>query len=199
MSGAAVPVPAGAGIPGGGKTPAPASGQGQVPVPQGAAPVPSSEIQQSSPIPQAFDDPGVEHTGYYMNGDGNMVIAPKEGENFADTLHRATAHWKSLTPEEQKAAIDRETSHPAKKVAGTLGTAAAIGAAGPAALAAVGEGGAAAIEGATNLVTAPLGGTAPIVRALPHIVKFAEVMGKMGIGAGSVALILKELMAASKE
>jgi hypothetical protein len=83
------------------------------------------------------NDPG--KTGEITNDVGNTVIVPKDGESFSDTLKRAVAHNKAMTPEQQQAAIDKETATMPKKTAQTLGAAATIGAVGPALLAAPGE------------------------------------------------------------
>lgn len=89
--------------------------------------------------PTSFDDPRVGKLGYYVNGDGNTVIAPKDGEEYADTIKRAVEHSQGMTPEQRQAAMDRETSDTGKKVIGTLGTAAGLGVGGAAGLAAPGE------------------------------------------------------------
>ena len=91
-------------------------------------------------------------TGEIMNDVGQKVIVPKDGEAFADTLKRAVAYHKSLTPEQQQAALDAETKTMPKKAAQTLGAAATIGVVGPALLAAPGEiaAGVRAIPGVTE-------------------------------------------------
>ena len=78
-------------------------------------------------------------TGEITNDVGQKVIVPKDGESFADTMKRAVTYHKSLTPEQQQAAIDAETKTIPKKTAETLGAAATIGAVGPALFAAPGE------------------------------------------------------------
>jgi hypothetical protein len=78
-------------------------------------------------------------TGEITNDVGQKVIVPKDGESFADTMKRAVTYHKSLTPEQQQAALDAETKTIPKKTAETLGAAATIGAVGPALLAAPGE------------------------------------------------------------
>lgn len=74
-----------------------------------------------------------------MNDVGQKVIVPKDGESFADTLKRAVAYHKSLSPAQQQAALDAETKTMPKKAAQTLAAAAAVGTVGPAMLAAPGE------------------------------------------------------------
>jgi hypothetical protein len=80
-----------------------------------------------------------QKTGEITNDVGNTVIVPKDGESFADTMKRATTRWKSLKPEQQQSAIDKETATMPKKTAETLGAAATIGVLGPATLAIPGE------------------------------------------------------------
>lgn len=86
---------------------------------------------------QTSNDP--RQTGEITNDVGQKVIVPKDGESFSDTLKRAVAYHKSLTPEQQQAALDAETKTIPTKTAQTLGAAATIGAVGPAVLAAPGE------------------------------------------------------------
>lgn len=78
--------------------------------------------------PRSFNDPMTKKVGYYINGDGNTVIAPKEGEEYSDTIQRAVEHWKSLSPDQQSAELNRETARMPEKVAGTLYGAGKIGA-----------------------------------------------------------------------
>jgi len=67
-------------------------------------------------------------------------------------MKRAVAYHKSLTPEQQQAALDAEAKTMPKKAAQTLGAAATIGLVGPALLAAPGEiaAGVRAIPGVTE-------------------------------------------------
>src|SRR5580698_7238396 len=78
-------------------------------------------------------------TGEITNDVGQKVIVPKDGESFSDTVKRAVAYHKSLTPEQQKAALDAEAKTAPKKAIQTLGAAATIGAVGPAVMAPPGE------------------------------------------------------------
>jgi hypothetical protein len=73
--------------------------------------------------------------GQVRNDVGNTVIVPKEGESFADTMQRAAAYGRTVTPQQ----INAEMATAPKKVAQTLVAAPAIGAAGTAALAGAGE------------------------------------------------------------
>ena len=79
------------------------------------------------------EDPS--QTGYLTNDVGNRVIVPKDGESFSDTVKRAIQYHKSLTPEQQQDAMQREVATMPEKTAETLGAAAGIGVLGPAALA----------------------------------------------------------------
>jgi hypothetical protein len=92
---------------------------------------------ESSQPSQVETDP--RKTGEIVNDVGQKVIVPKDGESFSDTVKRAVAYHKSLTPEQQQAALNAEAKTAPKKAAQTLGAAAAIGAVGPALLAAPGE------------------------------------------------------------
>lgn len=85
--------------------------------------------------PKSFNDPRVGKLGYYVNGDGNTVIAPKEGEGYLDTVKRAIVHSQTMSPEEREASLNRETSNLGAKVAGTMGDATAMGFGGAALLA----------------------------------------------------------------
>ncbi len=95
--------------------------------------------------PQPTNDAGTEvqpnpsKTGEITNDVGQKVIVPKEGESFSDTMKRAVAYHKSLTPAQQQAALDAEAKTAPKKALQTLGAAATIGAVGPAVMALPGE------------------------------------------------------------
>jgi len=95
------------------------------------------QLPDDTPTPSAVNDP--RKTGEIVNDVGNKVIVPKDGESFADTMKRAVAYHKSLTPAQQQAAIDKEVATMPKKTAQTLGAAATIGVVGPAMFAAPGE------------------------------------------------------------
>lgn len=77
--------------------------------------------------PPATTDP--RQTGEITNDVGQKVIVPKDGESFSDTMKRAVAYHKSLTPQQQQAALDAETKTiPAKALeAGIGGPLAAVG------------------------------------------------------------------------
>lgn len=86
-------------------------------------------------------DPNI--SGEVWNEGGYKIIVPKDGEEFGDTIKRAIAYHRSLTPEQQQQAMSREIGptpkDTARKTVETLGGAAAIGFLGPALLAAPGE------------------------------------------------------------
>jgi len=68
-------------------------------------------------------------TGEITNDVGLKVIVPKDGESFADTMKRAVQYHKSLSPEQQQAALNAEAkTMPAKALeAGIGGPLAAVG------------------------------------------------------------------------
>jgi hypothetical protein len=74
--------------------------------------------------------------GQQTNDVGNTVIVPQDGESFQDTMRRAAAYGKTVTPGQ----INAEMRTAPAKAAETLAAAPAIGAVGTAALAGVGEG-----------------------------------------------------------
>ena len=98
-------------------------------------------------IVNPFDAPlaaSPDQTGQVTNDVGNTVIVPKglgtgDEESFSDTIKRATQRSQSLTPQQRQAEIDKETATIPAKTAQTLGAAAGIGVAGPAALGGLGE------------------------------------------------------------
>jgi hypothetical protein len=136
-------------------------------------------------------------TGEITNDVGQKVIVPKDGESFSDTLKRATAYHKSLTPEQQKAAMNAEESTIPKKAAQTMGAAGAIGVAGPAALAGLGE----VVEAAPGVIR-EIGrqamefgeGKAELANkalstfkdAYPELAKLAPKLGSFGQTAGTL-------------
>lgn len=132
MSVAAVPIPQGAQI----QNPPVASSSPIAQPPRPGTPVP---IPQGAQIANAEPETDPSKTGEITNDVGNKVIVPKDGEDFADTMKRAVLYHKSLTPQQQQAAIDKETATMPEKTAETLAGAATIGAVGPALMAAPGE------------------------------------------------------------
>jgi hypothetical protein len=137
---------------------------------------------QASPIGNPFDEPllsekleaQAKQAGQMTNDVGNTVIVPKEGESFDDTMKRAAAYGKTVTPSQ----INAETRTAPGKAATVLAAAPAIGAAGTAALAAPGE----------------LAGTAEKFlqiseKALEHLgenyPQLTKLAAKLGYGAGA--------------
>jgi hypothetical protein len=133
------------------------------------------------------EDPS--QTGYEEHPDGYRIIVPKEGESFSDTVKRAIQYHQSLTPEQQKDAMNREMAHPVRKVAKTLGVAAGIGVAGPAALAGAGEIGGAAADALPSV--------------LPHTIEGVKAIGawaaKNPVQAYIAFQVLKELVPGAKK
>ena len=74
-------------------------------------------------------------SGQITNDVGNTVIVPKEGESFDDTMRRAAAYGRTVTPQQ----INAEMRTAPANAATVLAAAPAIGVAGTAALAAPGE------------------------------------------------------------
>ena len=77
--------------------------------PQGQTQAPNPQASQTLPdtLPADYfdkkDNPpaGPRKTGEITNDVGQKVIVPKDGESFSDTMKRAVAYHKSLTPEQQ--------------------------------------------------------------------------------------------------
>jgi hypothetical protein len=105
--------------------------------PQGQTQAPNPQASQALPdtLPADYfdkkDNPPADprKTGEITNDVGLKVIVPKDGESFSDTMKRAVAYHKSLTPEQQQAALDAEAKTiPAKALeAGIGGPLAAVG------------------------------------------------------------------------
>lgn len=115
------------------------------PSPSGSSPNPATAggVDLSGGMVAQADSSDPGQSGEFTNDEGTTFIVPKDGEEFPDTLKRAVARWKGLSPEQRQDQMSRETSHPAAKAAKTLAVAAGLGLAGPAALAGAGEAGAA--------------------------------------------------------
>jgi hypothetical protein len=107
-------------------------------------------------------------TGEVTNDVGNTVIVPKDGESFTDTVQRAIAYQKSMTPQQQQSAIDAEMKTAPTKAAETMGGAAAIGFGLPAAMTAAGE----AILGGPVALKAVVEMAKSHPEATKHIAKF---------------------------
>ena len=76
------------------------------------------------------------NSGQTVNDVGNLVLTPKDGEKYTDTLNRIIAQGKKTTPE----MINKEIATVPKKAATVLAAAPVIGAAGAGAGAATGAG-----------------------------------------------------------
>lgn len=146
-----------------------------------------AEHQQEIANTETETDP--RKTGEITNDVGQKVIVPKDGESFSDTLKRAVQYHKSLTPEQQQAAIDAEAKTIPAKTAQTLGAAATIGATGPAALALPGE-----LINAAKASPEALKAVQEMAKAHPEAAKFIKKvltgaiaghsMGHTAVGAG---------------
>ncbi len=120
--------------------------------------------------------------GQITNDVGNTVIVPKEGESFADTMKRAAAYGKTVTPQQ----INAELATAPKKAATVLAAAPAIGAAGTAALASPGE----AISGGGRLIQIAESALHEYAEAHPLLVKLAA---HLGLQSGSTYAIYRML------
>lgn len=112
-------------------------------LPEGQAVKTPSPAQQPtgnlSPLEQAYAMPDSDQstlptTGEITTPEGVKVIVPKQGESFAQTMQRAAAYGKTITPQQ----ISAEMKTAPQKAAEVLAAAPAIGAGGAAALAAPG-------------------------------------------------------------
>lgn len=125
------------------------------------------------------------NSGEIINDVGNRVIVPKVGESFADTMARAAAHGKTVTPDQ----LNREERTMPGKAATTLAAAPVIGAAGAAALAAPGE----AMQAAKQALS----------RVLPTTIEHVKAIGAWAhenpIHAYLMFQILKELLPGVKK
>jgi hypothetical protein len=86
----------------------------------------SPDEQKSAPGPSQ---------GELINDVGNKVVVPKPGESFADTMQRAAAYGKTVTPGQ----INAELKTAPGKAATVLGAAPVIGAAGAAGITGLAE------------------------------------------------------------
>jgi hypothetical protein len=146
---------------------------------------------QSGALPseQTESETDPKKTGEITNDVGNKVIVPKDGEDFADTMKRAVAHYQSMTPEQRQSAINKETATIPGKAATVIGAAPVIGAGGAAALAAPGEVVQAvrAIPGITEtLLQHAESKAAEWAAQYPHLISLA---GKLGIPTSTAAVL----------
>jgi hypothetical protein len=91
-------------------------------------------INQAQGVTLDFSKAQPINAGEQINDVGNRVIVPKEGESFGDTMKRAAAYGKTVTPSQ----INAETASAPGKVATTSLAALGGGFAMPAAEAGVG-------------------------------------------------------------
>jgi hypothetical protein len=101
------------------------------PLPAGYQLIQPDQGTAPPPLPPGYrliQPPG---PGEQINDVGNKVIVPADGEPFAQTMQRAAAYGKTVTPD----MINSETQSAPGKVAATLAAAPAMGFAGTAALA----------------------------------------------------------------
>jgi hypothetical protein len=103
---------------------------------------------QAGPVDLSAGFLAKAQSGAQVNDVGNMVITPRPGESFDDTMRRAAAYGRTVTPQQ----IGAETLTMLPKAAETLAAAPAIGAGGAAALAAGGEAGSYAFQTLKNLL-----------------------------------------------
>ena len=153
---------------------------------------PLEQLEQSAPTQQA------PPSGEITNDVGNTVIVPKEGESFSDTMKRAAAYGKTVTPQQ----INAELATAPKKAATVIGAAPIIGAGGAAALAIPGEIADVAMKHLAGNVLPGMEYEAAkqtLFQAIPRAVQFAETMGKLGIGAGGLTYLFKTLMGEGKK
>lgn len=181
----------------------PGSAAGAEPgTPSAVKPPPGYAVE--GPNAQPVDPGDGSVSGELTNDVGNKVIVPKEGEEFGDTIKRAVAYHRSLTPEQQKQAISKEMATVPEKTAETLGGAAGMGILGPALLAAPGEalfeGHALVSAGLKALGPALIRGTVAVgewaaehpvaAKAVYHTIKWAI----QGSAAGTAAKIIGKVI-----
>jgi hypothetical protein len=108
-------------------------------------------------------------TGAVTNNVGNQVIVPKEGESFDETMRRAAAYGRTVTPSQ----ITAELKTAPAKVATVVGAAPLIGAGGAAASAAPGE-----LAGVGERLLQMTESQLPkFAEAYPHLSKIATHLG----------------------
>jgi len=112
-------------------------------------------------------------SGAQVNDVGNMVITPRPGESFDDTMRRAAAYGRTVTPQQ----IGTETQTMPLKAAETLAAAPVIGAGGAAALAAGGEAGSYAFQALKNLL--------PDKATTDQIIKIGKMVRDLSISAAA--------------
>jgi hypothetical protein len=162
------------------------------PPPASSSPSPPSGAATPAFIPDA--EPAAAPSeptdpGYNINDVGNRVFTPREGESDSSVMQRAIAYHKSLSPEQQKLAIDKEMATMPSKVPQVLGAAALAGVAGPGALAGAGEAGAAVADAVPSV--------------LPHTIEGVKALGawasKNPMQAYILFQVMKELIPGAKK
>jgi hypothetical protein len=156
------------------------------PPPQANQPAPTAATDYDTLAAKfgAVDQPTAsDQSGQIQNDVGNTVIVPKNAgtsaeESFSDTLARGVALGKQRKAAgTQQSAIDAEMATVPKKTAQTLGAAAAVGVAGPAALAGAGE------------ATA-----AGLAKILPHTIEGIKAIGQWADAHPAQAVMLLWLL-----
>jgi hypothetical protein len=166
-----------------------ASGKQSTTPSQPAAPTQSnlSPLEQLAAVKPAQQSTDPSQTGEITNDVGNKVIVPKDGESFNDTMKRAVAYHNSLSPDQLQAAMDAETKTIPAKTAQTLGSAAAIGAVGPAVMAAPGEIAGLAPE-AVSAVKALIQAHPTAAKVLGKVILSSAMGGEVGHSAKSAII-----------
>jgi len=100
------------------------------PDPQPPNPSGMSALEQLANMPDNPPDQGITR-----NSDSSFVITPKDGESFSDTMKRAAAAGKTVTPE----LVQAQAQKGLKQAPAVIAAAPAIGAVGAASLAGLGE------------------------------------------------------------
>jgi hypothetical protein len=121
--------------------------------------------------------------GQVTNDVGNTVIVPKDGESFADTMKRAAAYGKTVTPSQ----VNAELATAPKKAATVLAAAPAIGFGGAAALAAPGE----AVNAGERLLQMTESQLQRFAEAYPHLSKIATHLGISATPVGIYELLTR--------
>jgi hypothetical protein len=127
----------------------------------------STQSQSGSALDDLINTPDPVEQGLTKNADGSFVVTPKDDESFADTMKRAAAMGKTVTP----AQLQSQTQKGIKQIPTVLGAAATAGVAGPAALAAPGE-----IPGAVKAIQA-MAAAHPVAAALVKKALYAAGAG----------------------
>jgi hypothetical protein len=175
------------------------------PVQPAQQPAPASDLSPLEQLVQQSAKPTQPATpsGQVTNDVGQMVVTPRDGESFQDTVNRAKALQKGREASgTQQTALDAETATIPKKTAQTLAGAATIGAVGPAVMAVPGEIADFALGHLAGNVLPGMEAQAAkqtLIHALPKVAQFAKTIGELGIGAGGLTYLFKTLMGEGKK